>query len=313
MERFCKNDNIFIGTRGCDLVALDPAAIIFTPKRLPSAFATTYNSDPVEAIKTLIYGDLATQVKGCPIIYDETLTPTDNSEGAVIGSYGAGFQTYIRGGNMIYQFDLPQKFCKSKKMLKLNNWDGGVIFLTKDKRVVFGDLINGEYIPFSLVTNYIAPKMFDNKVDPTLMSIFVNLGELDNVYPKTWVSEAIDDLFTLDLEGVIEGTITFTVQTAASISFYVEDACTGLNISDATYQTSSVPGVTIRKTDSLGAVDMITTATILNGIITATPTTPDVFADGDVIEVLNGVQTGADDGADYCMYYAKSSTIDVTP
>ena len=87
----------------------------------------------------------------------------------------------------------------------LNSWDGGVVFLTKDNRIVFGDYVGGQYIPFQLVTNYVTPKMFDNRTDPTLISIYVNLGELDNVYPKIWVSETIDDIVTLDMEGIIDG------------------------------------------------------------------------------------------------------------
>ena len=51
MEKYCKDNNVLIGTRGCDLTALDPAAIIFTPKRLPTGFHTAFNTDPVEAIK----------------------------------------------------------------------------------------------------------------------------------------------------------------------------------------------------------------------------------------------------------------------
>ena len=46
MEKYCKDNNVLIGTRGCDLTALDPAAIIFTPKRLPTGFHTAFGTDP---------------------------------------------------------------------------------------------------------------------------------------------------------------------------------------------------------------------------------------------------------------------------
>ena len=311
MEKYCKDNNVLIGTRGCDLTALDPAAIIFTPKRLPTGFHTTFSTDPVEAIKVLIYGDLATETKGCPIIYDQTLTPTDNSEGAVVGSYGAGFQHYIRGGNMIYQFDLPQKFCKAKKMMGLNSWDGGVVFLTKDNRIVFGDYVGGQYIPFQLVTNYVTPKMFDNRTDPTLISIYVNLGELDNVYPKIWVSETIDDIVTLDMEGVIDGKINILTAAAGSVTLTVEDSCTGADITAATYTISGTEGYVIVQIKPDGTRTTLTTGAYANGVITVTG----AFADLDVLEILAGVSSdlGVDAGNDICCFYAKSEALAVTP
>lgn len=303
MEKYCEFKNKVIGTKGCDLVALDPAAIIYTPKRLPQAFQTLMGTDPVEAIRSLIYGDILTRVEGCPIIYDETLTPTDNSEGAVIGSYGAGFQVYIRGGNLIYQFDLPQRFCKSKKMMALNKWDGGVVFLTKDNRIVFGNEVNGEYVPFNVVMHYTDPKLFDNKTDPTLNSIHLNLGEKDVVFPRVFVTEQYPDLQGIDMGGIISGHIDLLTQTASSVTFKVLDDCTGADITEASYEKTQVLSVTVEHDDGTNITTIV--GTITNGIITISGT----FATGDTITVLAGIETTADAGADIT-YYTGTAILD---
>ena len=307
MEKYCKEKEMLIGTKGCDLTAIDPLAVIFTPKTLPAAIQTLLGTDNFyEAIRALIYGTINPVLLGAPTIADDTMTPTDNSEGAVVGTYGAGFSRFIRSGNMTIQFDFPQKFCKAKKMVALNNWNGGCLIITKDYRIVFGNLDNGVYYPLPIVTNYTTPKFVDNKTDVTFNSLIINFGELDNVFPYVTITEVIPELKTLDFEGVIKGEIaeldTTDVIINNHISFKVVDSCTGVDITEATYAYAGVKGVTITVD---GAVP--TTVTVSNGVINVTDTTT-IVAGRHTVVITSGIATGADIDDDIC-YYAVNQEI----
>jgi hypothetical protein len=134
---------------------------------------------------------------------------------------------------------------------------------------------------------------------------------MGNIFHSNWVSETIDDIVTLDMEGIIDGKINILTAAAGSVTLTVEDSCTGADITAATYTISGTEGYVIVQIKPNGTRTTLSTGTYANGVITVTG----AFADLDVLEILAGVSSaaGVDAGNDICYFYAKSEALDVAP
>ena len=161
--------------------ALVITGVIFSPKNAKIPVGT-------EDVKSFLKGKFKEVVKENRFFPAfDSLTTTDSSEDAVIGTLAGGYSEKLRDGNAIYQFDYPFGLCKAKSLRQFDGWNGGVFLVSKEGYVIGRKQSNGDLAATNNSTSIIPVNSSTSKSG--IFSVMSNTLRKTPLSPKLIINE----------------------------------------------------------------------------------------------------------------------------
>jgi hypothetical protein len=230
MANFCESAGGNTGRPACDLRALVITGVIFSSKNAKIPAGT-------EDVKSFLQGKFKEVVKANRFFPAfDSLTITDSSEDAVIGTLAGGYSEKLRDGNAIYQFDYPFGLCKAKSLRQFDGWNGGVFLVSKEGYVIGRKQGNGDLAAFVPASVYTKSKTLGDGQNPAVFSLIINFGDSGVFLNTMSITEKIPDFDAEEFTGIIDVELSVAGQDSGYVDVLVQTKCDGVNLLD-TYAT----------------------------------------------------------------------------
>jgi hypothetical protein len=226
MANFCVSTGGNTGKPACDLKALVVTGVIFSPKNAKIPAGT-------EDVKSFLKGKFKEAVKAnrfFPAL--DSLTTTDSSEDAVIGTLSGGYSEKLRDGNAIYQFDYPFGLCKAKSLRQFDGWGGGIFLVSKEGYVIGRKQSNGDLAAFAPASVYTKSKTLGDGQNPAVFSLIINFGDSGVFLNVLDITEKMPDFDTEEFTGIIDVELSTVGTASGSVDVSVKTKCDGVNLYD---------------------------------------------------------------------------------